>query len=165
MIDQKQLKALDKQYRSVEKARKKNRIGTPVPRGEHREIQGTVTEKLTLPSGGHAIGVSDGNETVYMLVSDAYDQRFEVGDRITVSYVRNMLFSVQKHVPGKDGKPEQPLKREEQTVTVTIRTWGDKCELSDDEIREWYEDRIETLFEPNIGGHEIDVEISRRTIE
>ena len=165
MIDQNQIKALDKQYRSIEKAKNKNDAGTPVPRGEHREIQGTVSEKLILPSGGRVIGVSDETETVYVLASNAIYERFETGDRVSISYVHNMLLSVQKHISSRNPEPEQTPQKEEHIVIITIRTWGDACELSNGEIKEWYEDRIEKLFDPNIGGHEVTVKVERKPIE
>ena len=53
---------------------------------------------------------------------------------------------------------------EEQTVTVTVRTRGEACELSDGEIAAWYRDRIDRLFDPRIGEHEIFVQVERRPI-
>ncbi len=50
---------------------------------------------------------------------------------------------------------------EEQTVTVTIRTYGEKCEMTDDEIREWYESHIRGLFDPAYGTPEISVRLQR----
>ena len=58
---------------------------------------------------------------------------------------------------------DNPL-MEEQTVTVTIRTLGEPCELSDAEILTWYRDRIEALLDPAIGTHSVDVALSRRQV-
>ena len=50
---------------------------------------------------------------------------------------------------------------EEQIVTVTIRTKGDVCELSDKEIREWYRAHVAKLFDPAFGTPEITVDLQR----
>ena len=50
---------------------------------------------------------------------------------------------------------------EEQVVTVIIRTKGEKCEMSDDEIRAWYESNIAGLFNPAYGTPEIRVDVKR----
>ena len=54
---------------------------------------------------------------------------------------------------------------EKQTITVTIRTAGDPCEMTDAEIREWYETRIAGLFNPAYGTPEITVSVVRETVE
>lgn len=53
---------------------------------------------------------------------------------------------------------------EQQTVTVTIRTRGEKCELTDEQIKDWYRERIEGLLDPNIGGYEVSVSLERKEI-
>ncbi len=53
---------------------------------------------------------------------------------------------------------------EEQIITVTVRTKGEVCEMSDDEIREWYGTNISKLFDPAYGTPEITVELERRKI-
>ncbi len=50
---------------------------------------------------------------------------------------------------------------EEQIITVTIKTKGEKCELSDAEIKEWYESHIAKLFDPKFGTPEIKAEVKR----
>ena len=35
---------------------------------------------------------------------------------------------------------------EEQLVTVTIRTCGEKCVMTDGQIREWYESHVRELY-------------------
>lgn len=50
---------------------------------------------------------------------------------------------------------------EKQTVTVTIRTKGEKCELTDSEIKAWYEKNIAALFNPEYGTPEITVKLER----
>ena len=53
---------------------------------------------------------------------------------------------------------------EEQIITVTIRTKGDPCKLSDAEIKDWYENRIAALFDPKWGTPEITVDVKRNQI-
>ena len=50
---------------------------------------------------------------------------------------------------------------EEQIITVTIRTKGEKCEMSDAEIKAWYESQIAKLFNPEYGTPEITAEVKR----
>ncbi len=50
---------------------------------------------------------------------------------------------------------------EEQVITVTIRSRGDKCELSDAELKEWYAAKIAALFDPRWGTPEIAVNVER----
>lgn len=50
---------------------------------------------------------------------------------------------------------------EEQIITVTIRTKGEKCRMTDDEIKEWYEKNIARLFDPEYGTPEIEAEVRR----
>ncbi len=50
---------------------------------------------------------------------------------------------------------------EEQKITVTIKTSGEKCELTDEEIRKWYEENIAKLFNPEYGKPEIEVKVER----
>ncbi len=53
---------------------------------------------------------------------------------------------------------------EEQIITVRIRTAGEPCELSDEQIRSWYASRIAALFDPRNGTPEITVEVERKTV-
>lgn len=50
---------------------------------------------------------------------------------------------------------------EEQVITITIKTKGEKCEMSDAEIKEWYEKNIAALFNPEYGTPEITVDVAR----
>ncbi len=54
---------------------------------------------------------------------------------------------------------------EEQLIVVTIRTAGEKCEMSDEEIKRWYETRIAGLFNPDYGSPDIKVELKRTVTE
>ena len=53
---------------------------------------------------------------------------------------------------------------EEQTVTITVRTKGENCEMTDQEIRKWYEDSVAGLFNPAYGTPEISVKVERKQI-
>ncbi len=53
---------------------------------------------------------------------------------------------------------------EEQIITVTVKTKGEKCELNDEEIRRWYETNIAKLFDPAYGTPEIAVSVVRRDV-
>ena len=55
-------------------------------------------------------------------------------------------------------------KMEEQIITVTIKTKGEKCMMSDAEIKEWYEKHIASLFNPEYGRPEITVKLERRDV-
>ncbi len=50
----------------------------------------------------------------------------------------------------------------EQIITITVKTKGEKCELSDEEIRRWYEEHVAGLFDPAYGTPEIAVSVVRR---
>ena len=51
---------------------------------------------------------------------------------------------------------------EEQIITVTIRTRGDKCEMRDAEIKAWYKMKIAGLINPAYGTPELSVQVERR---
>lgn len=50
---------------------------------------------------------------------------------------------------------------EEQIITIVVKTAGEKCVMSDAEIKKWYEDNISKLFNPDYGTPEITVEVKR----
>lgn len=53
---------------------------------------------------------------------------------------------------------------EEQIVTITVKTKGETCEMSDEEIRKWYASRVAELFNPAYGTPEIAVSLVRNKI-
>ena len=62
-------------------------------------------------------------------------------------------------------KPEATAgEAEELTVTVTVKTKGDQCELSDTEIKAWYAGHVASLFDPKWGTPEITVDVKRRPL-
>jgi len=50
---------------------------------------------------------------------------------------------------------------EEQVITVTIKTKGDTCVLSNEEIAKWYKDNIAKLFNKEFGTPEIEVDVKK----
>ena len=53
---------------------------------------------------------------------------------------------------------------EEQIITITVRSEGEPCELSDEEIKTWYEKHVAALFDPQWGMPKITVEVNRKQI-
>ena len=62
-------------------------------------------------------------------------------------------------LPPDDKRRENQM--EEQIVTVKIRTKGEKCEMTDAEIKNWYASHIAKLFDPAYGTPEIEVQLER----
>ena len=54
---------------------------------------------------------------------------------------------------------------EKQIITITVKTEGEKCIMTDSEIREWYETHIAGLFNPEYGTPEITVDVVRRKVD
>lgn len=50
---------------------------------------------------------------------------------------------------------------EEQIITIQIKTKGEVCEMSNAEIKAWYEAHIAKLFDPAYGTPEISVDVKR----
>lgn len=61
----------------------------------------------------------------------------------------------------KQGKGET---MEEQIITITVKSRGETCEMTDGQIREWYEQKIAALFDPKWGTPEITVEVKRKQV-
>ncbi len=55
-------------------------------------------------------------------------------------------------------------KMEEHEITIRIRTSGEKCEMTDAEIREWYLKHVGGLFNKEYGTPDIDVTVERKEI-
>ena len=62
-------------------------------------------------------------------------------------------------LPPEEKREEKRM--EEQIVTVKIKTKGEKCEMSDEEIKEWYASHVAKLFDPAYGTPEIEVKLER----
>ncbi|MBQ7669757.1 MAG: hypothetical protein IJS45_03440 [Clostridia bacterium] len=56
----------------------------------------------------------------------------------------------------------EPKMTEEQTVTITVKTKGEVCEMSTAEIKAWYEEKVAGLFNPEFGTPEITVNVKRK---
>ena len=50
---------------------------------------------------------------------------------------------------------------ETQKITINIETNGEKCEMTDQEIKTWYEENIAKLFNPEYGTPKISVTVER----
>ena len=50
---------------------------------------------------------------------------------------------------------------ETQIISITVKTCGEKCEMTDEQIREWYESHVRGLFNPAYGTPEITVKVRR----
>ena len=48
---------------------------------------------------------------------------------------------------------------EENTIVITIKTAGEKCVMSDDELKNWYLENVKKLFTKQIGTPQIDVQV------
>ena len=53
---------------------------------------------------------------------------------------------------------------EEQIIRITIRSKGERCELSDAELKAWYEQKIAAFFDPKLGMPEINVDVERKQL-
>ena len=54
---------------------------------------------------------------------------------------------------------------ETQIVTINVKTQGEVCELSTEEIKGWYKTNIAKLFNPEFGTPEIEVTVTRINVE
>jgi hypothetical protein len=52
---------------------------------------------------------------------------------------------------------------EKQIINVKITTKGEKCEMTSDEIKKWYEEKIASLFNTEYGTPDIEVDVQRIT--
>lgn len=150
---------LDKQIQQLDKAYQKQiKGGVRIRHGHTQGMEGTLTEKLITPGGAHVLCFSDGRETVSVFVSEPIFARYDVGQRCEISYNGHSLIGL--------CRCEEDLfcdtsSFEQQTVTVTVRTWGEPCDLTDEQIAKWYRERIESLLDPDIGKHEVSVSVER----
>ena len=54
---------------------------------------------------------------------------------------------------------------EKQTVIITIQTEGETCEMTDDQIKAWYQTNVAKLFDPAYGTPSISVALKRETCD
>ena len=50
---------------------------------------------------------------------------------------------------------------EKQKISIVITTEGDKCEMTTEEIKEWYENNLLKMFNLSYGTPSIDVNVER----
>jgi len=50
---------------------------------------------------------------------------------------------------------------EKQIINITVTTEGEKCEMSTEEIKAWYEKKVSSLFNKEYGTPKIDVDVKR----
>ncbi len=81
----------------------------------------------------------------------AVDSVFSLCDNF---YLRNVFI-----YPGKD------LIMEQHIVTITVKTHGEDCEMSDAEILKWYKEKVDGLFDKTYGTPEITVDLKRNKTE
>ena len=50
---------------------------------------------------------------------------------------------------------------EEQRITITVKTCGDPCRMTDEEIRDWSASAMRSALNPAFGTPEISVDVQR----
>ena len=50
---------------------------------------------------------------------------------------------------------------EKQIINIRITTQGDVCEMTDEDIRKWYEENLASLFDEKYGTPQIEVDVER----
>ena len=53
---------------------------------------------------------------------------------------------------------------EKQIVTITVITEGEKCEMTNQQIVDWYQEHINSLFNPQYGTPQISVTLERKEL-
>ena len=138
-----------------------------------QDIYGGRVLGVPLPDGNyHCFNVVSGR--AFDLTSEQFDEKLDYADR--PEQFREVHFKKEEKrlryellkaklaaiLPPENTKTERrESKMEEQTVTITVKTKGEKCEMTDKEIRDWYASHILALFNPAYGTPEIDVDVKR----
>ena len=52
---------------------------------------------------------------------------------------------------------------EKQIINIQVTTKGEKCEMTSEEIKAWYEEKIASLFNKKYGTPKIEVDVERIT--
>lgn len=134
-----------------------------------QDIYGGKVYGVPLPDGNyHCFNAVGGR--VFDLTSEQFQTPFDYGD-CPEQFRETHLGIEEKRLRYEELKRKlaailPPDKREgnemeEQIVTVKIKTKGEKCEMSDAEIRDWYASHIAKLFDPAYGTPEIEVKLER----
>lgn len=53
---------------------------------------------------------------------------------------------------------------EKQIIDIRITTQGENCEMSTEEIKAWYEEKISSIFNPEYGTPKIEIEVKREAL-
>jgi len=53
---------------------------------------------------------------------------------------------------------------EKQIVSITVITEGERCEMTDQQIIDWYQEHINSLFNPQYGTPLISVALERKEL-
>ena len=126
---------------------------------------------VPLPDGNyHCFNVVGGR--VFDLTSEQFDKKLDYTDRPEQfreihfeKEEKRLRYELLKAKLAAILPPEQSEgrngKMEEQIVTITVKTKGEKCEMTDGEIRDWYAAHVAKLFNPAYGTPEITVELKR----
>ena len=134
-----------------------------------QDIYGGKVYGVPLPDGNYHCFNAVGDR-VFDLTSEQFPEPLDYRDR-PEQFRENHLGKEEKRLRYEELKrklaailpPEkrEEYKMEEQIVTVKIRTKGEKCEMTDDEIKEWYASHVAKLFDPAYGTPEIEVKLER----
>ena len=136
-----------------------------------QDLFGGKVYGVPLPDGNYHC-FNDVGGCVFDLTSEQFAERLDYTDRpeqfrevhfkkeekrLRYELLKRKLAAILP--PGNNERREFGM--EEQIVTITIKTRGEKCEMRDEEIRAWYEANVAKLFNPAYGTPEISVELKR----
>ena len=136
-----------------------------------QDFYGGEVYGVPLPDGNyHCFNAVGGR--VFDLTSEQFDGKLDYADRPEQfreihfkKEEKRLRYELLKKKLAAILPPEQTERRkngmEEQIVTITVKTKGEKCEMSDGEIRDWYASHVAKLFNPAYGTPEITVELER----
>jgi len=136
-----------------------------------QDIYGGKVLGVPLPDGNHHCFNVVGDR-VFDLTSEQFDERFDYRDRPEQTREehfkkeeKRLRYEALKEKLAAILPPDNTERREngmeEQIVTITVKTRGEKCEMTDEQIRAWYESHVAKLFDPAYGTPEIKVELKR----
>lgn len=135
-----------------------------------QDIYGGKVYGVPLPDGNYHCFNAVG-DCVFDLTSEQFPEPLDYGNcpeqkrenhlakeekRLRYEELKRKLAAI---LPPDDKREETQM--EEQIVTVKIKTKGEACEMSDEEIRDWYASHIAKLFNPAYGTPEIEVKLER----
>lgn len=124
--------------------------------GASRAEAGNLKYDYYLPTeGGDTLLLVEHWRDAEALAAHAKTPHFLRLGALKSAYVTETV--IEKYAPlGSDAR------REEQTVTITVKTEGEPCELTDEQIGDWYKQKIAALFDPKWGAPAIAVKVERK---